>query len=346
MGHKSTTSALSVTKKLVFGIFAVILFFGGLEIFMRITGFTFQPMTHPGEFGEHFEPTDADSYLRDPHRFWIPFPGKTLNAWWIGENGAAISSFSTRGAEPAVPKPENTVRILCAGDSGTFGWGVNDDQTYSAHLQDFLEKWAVKHSDRQFEVINAGVNGFTTHQALEHARILDHLLNPDIILISTGRNDMTHLQITDEERPVLKPWHLKAAAVTTHSRTGQFIMWLAQRKTAEKMDAAVEDSNQTHIRRVTQDQFQEKITTFIAENLSVKRPLLFLNRGGHFTHVIDKMPLQDGFYPVTLGNLKQLGQVQLFLHGGHPDTDTYRIIAEEIFSTLVRNNILKPYRTR
>ena len=48
-------------------------------------------------------------------------------------------------------------RIICLGDSFTFGHGVSDDKTYPIFLEKFLEhKW-----QREVQVINAGVCGVT-----------------------------------------------------------------------------------------------------------------------------------------------------------------------------------------
>src|SRR3989344_9014122 len=49
------------------------------------------------------------------------------------------NSQRTRGKEILIEKPKNTYRILMLGDSMTFGWGENDDETYSRILETNLK---------------------------------------------------------------------------------------------------------------------------------------------------------------------------------------------------------------
>ncbi|MDJ0927437.1 MAG: SGNH/GDSL hydrolase family protein [Gammaproteobacteria bacterium] len=56
-----------------------------------------------------------------------------------------------------VPKPDGIARIGVFGDSQSFGEGVNDDETYSAYLEQSLSG---------AEVLNFGVHGFGTDQML------------------------------------------------------------------------------------------------------------------------------------------------------------------------------------
>ena len=54
-------------------------------------------------------------------------------------------------------------RIICLGDSFTFGYGVNDDKTCPVFLEKYLEHmW-----QKKVQVINAGVNGATITEELD-----------------------------------------------------------------------------------------------------------------------------------------------------------------------------------
>jgi len=63
-----------------------------------------------------------------------------------------INSLGYRGKEFTRDKG-GALRILTIGDSFTFGWGVNDDETYAAHIERLL---AERLPGRQVEVINGG----------------------------------------------------------------------------------------------------------------------------------------------------------------------------------------------
>ncbi len=77
------------------------------------------------------------------------------------------------------PKEPDELRIALVGDSFTFGWGVDDDQTLDNYLEALLEK---QFPDRVITVINGGVGNYGPWQSLGlfKERILP--LKPDIVL--------------------------------------------------------------------------------------------------------------------------------------------------------------------
>jgi lysophospholipase L1-like esterase len=89
--------------------------------------------------------------------------------------------------EVVTPKPEGVFRILCVGDSFTFGIETPQDRAYPAMLEQILTD-AV--GGLTVEVWNAGVNGLNSCQ--EQAW-LDHYgwaLEPDIVAVGFVMNDV------------------------------------------------------------------------------------------------------------------------------------------------------------
>ncbi len=329
---------------MIFSTMTMLLLLGLVEGSFWLTGFTFQPMTHPGAFKHHFESDDRNHYRQHPTRFWIPIPNQTIHTSWVGDRGATISSLSTRGPEPPRSKPDKTVRVLCLGDSGTFGWGVNDDETYPAFLEKRLNAWADQHAAVRFEVINAGVNGYSTFQAVETYRELDPVLDPDIITMSTGRNDIVCLQLSDMERPVLKTWHIHTIEMIRRLRTGQFLLWLSQRDFLDRMQEK-NLADGIAVPRVSREQFQSLVTAMIDENRNKNRPFIFIERGG-FDHILHELAAQDdGLTLVKLSRWEELGHIKQFIVGAHPNSEVYAFIAEDIFITLKQKGILDRYQT-
>lgn len=73
-----------------------------------------------------------------------------------------INALGLRSPEVA-PRPEPGVRrVLVLGDSMTFGWGVEEHETYSRVLEQMLN--ASGPSGQRHEVINAGVGNYNTSQ--------------------------------------------------------------------------------------------------------------------------------------------------------------------------------------
>ncbi|MFC1698419.1 SGNH/GDSL hydrolase family protein [Candidatus Omnitrophota bacterium] len=90
-----------------------------------------------------------------------------------------INALGFRDREYPVAKDESSYRIICVGDSMTFGQAVALDDVYAKVLERSLRS---KYS-KNIEVINAGVSGYNTYD--EHWFIKHKLLglNPDLIIL-------------------------------------------------------------------------------------------------------------------------------------------------------------------
>jgi lysophospholipase L1-like esterase len=99
-----------------------------------------------------------------------------------------INSRGLRDREYPPLKPANTFRILALGDSFTYGAGVSSKETYVKQLEAMLNETP---NDRglRYEVLNAGVPGYNTHQELIHLREVGLQYNPDMILIGFTQSD-------------------------------------------------------------------------------------------------------------------------------------------------------------
>jgi lysophospholipase L1-like esterase len=96
------------------------------------------------------------------------------------------NSRGLRGPELSPRKSADTVRVLAVGDSCTFGSGAGQADTYPAQLQRVL---AAALPDLRFEVVNAGVPGFTSYQALRYLELEGFALEPDVVVFSSAVND-------------------------------------------------------------------------------------------------------------------------------------------------------------
>jgi GDSL-like Lipase/Acylhydrolase family len=112
--------------------------------------------------------------LPQPPPGWLPFGGDvtgivtelltylrwemkpSLNIRW---NGAVFqtNSLGFRTPEVRLEKPAGTYRILVFGSSNTMGYGVNNDDMYTRHLERFFNAWMGP--TRRVEVVNLAVAG-------------------------------------------------------------------------------------------------------------------------------------------------------------------------------------------
>ena len=89
----------------------------------------------------------------------------------------STNSLGLRGPELA---PKSTYRILCLGESVTFGWGVKDSETYPSQLQQRLG----------VEVINAGIPAMKPSHMAKWLQRHGPSIDADLILFTVRPNWM------------------------------------------------------------------------------------------------------------------------------------------------------------
>jgi hypothetical protein len=99
----------------------------------------------------------------------------------------SINSLGYRGPEINRKKPPGVVRILCLGDSGTYGHYVNDNETFPFYLQQMFVR-----EHLPVEIINAGVPDTTiVDQFYYLKRSIE--IEPDIVILTFSENDIDDL---------------------------------------------------------------------------------------------------------------------------------------------------------
>lgn len=123
-----------------------------------------------------------------------------------GSLAKTSNSLGFRGPEVAVPKPAGTYRIVCLGGSTTYSNLVGDADTYPLRLQEILRE---RHPELDIEVVNAGVESYTTAESINNLafRCLD--LEPDAIVVYHACNDYRPRRYANFDDAYLhyrKPW--------------------------------------------------------------------------------------------------------------------------------------------
>ncbi len=160
----------------------VILLLVGLELAFRL----FLPGWHDVKKGHFRKDYQLDPlltrgvFLLDEHAFWRLAPDEY--------SGISMSGFR-EGAETAENPPEGTFRIICVGDSVTFGVPVTlntVENTFAKQLERLIDDRLGKD---KVQVMNAGTPGYTSFQGLRQLK--HHLLTykPDLLIIQYGLND-------------------------------------------------------------------------------------------------------------------------------------------------------------
>ena len=165
---------------LLFG--SVVVTFGGIEYLGQFLTRThvvdvYSPMLTQVPTGT--EDWRVAHITADEHR--VPDPV----LWWRPIDRSPYNSLRMKGPEVTEEKPAKVFRILCYGDSNTDGPGRG---SWPERLQEVLERGGSGSID--FEVLNAGVAGYSSHQGLLRFRQQVNQYRPDLVLVSFGWNDV------------------------------------------------------------------------------------------------------------------------------------------------------------
>jgi lysophospholipase L1-like esterase len=162
----------------------------------------------------------------DPLLFWRLQPGLRDVIW---EHTPVTTSVDRlRYDRPLGRKPPGAFRVLCAGDSVTFGFGVPqvalkrpeerhpDWLPYPARLERALR---AANPGRAVEVAPFAVPGYSTHQGLAWMRRDLRALGPDLVTMLYGWNDIGLRAQPDADAMKTDPWSAFSRALLARSQT-------------------------------------------------------------------------------------------------------------------------------
>ncbi len=179
-------------RRLAFAAVAVALLLGLAEVVLAVAGWP--PPVDPSRFA---------------HRkvFWITEPDLDRAPFEHREEGrvfhVSTDANGLRARGHPIEPPPGTFRIMAMGCSTTFGWGVEDDQTWPARLE------AIAHAagHPEVEVINAGQPGYTTLQGRWLWEEVGRDYRPDLVILGFVVQDARKAPTTDRMQALLTGEH-------------------------------------------------------------------------------------------------------------------------------------------
>lgn len=139
-----------------------------------------------------------------------------------------INSLGLRGPLPPVEKGEGVYRVVCLGDSFTFGEGVKEPDTWPRQLERLL---AARMPVRRVEVINAGVQAYDTKDAAALYLLKLAAYRPDAVILGFCLNDATDSAETIRQNEATK----KGFEVSPLARVSRIAEIIDRRRAAERM---------------------------------------------------------------------------------------------------------------
>ncbi len=215
----------SIQKKLIAGSFgvlvALILAEGGVRLLSRITRqeATTRYFVTDGGFSVPINQADP----------WLMWRTRPLAVF----RGIHINSRGFRGKEFGAAKESGTYRVVAMGDSCTLGVGVPEEETYSVALERLLAGREGRY--KRYEVINAGVAGYSSLQGLRYLQRDILKYKPDLITLYFGLNDYVYASpLRDRDRSAQNLWMTRFDALLSHSQLYKALrtraqVWLARR---------------------------------------------------------------------------------------------------------------------
>ncbi len=119
---------------------------------------------------------EASGTIRNYFKYWKD-TGYLAEISIDGQGFRGKGDYSSKDAD---------LKVICFGDSITFGLDVPDDQTYSYYLEGLL---AAEFPGKRVRVINAGIFGYTSRQGLVYAEELIKKEKPFAASFGFGIND-------------------------------------------------------------------------------------------------------------------------------------------------------------
>jgi hypothetical protein len=196
-GVKNTPSLSRRQRLLLYGIM-VLMVFGGVEISLQIFYF----VSTNGSF--LWQRSARPFYELDPIRGYRIKPNLSYK-FNTNEFQTMVytddQGYRTSEAHVAVPrnKPRQRKRLLHFGNSFTFGWGLNYEETYPVLLNETL-----KNAGHNVDFLNAGIPGQGPSQYFCWLQEAGHVYEADLI-IDMRYDDLSHGLLFADLAPVTDP---------------------------------------------------------------------------------------------------------------------------------------------
>jgi len=195
----------------------------------------------------------------DPDFGWVLSPGFDGEIEGIRYT---VNSLGFRGDDIQRKKPKGTLRVLCLGDSTTYGVMVQGTRIYAQLLKGKLSESL---APRGVEVLNGGVPGYSSLQVALFLSEQGFALEPDLITLCVGVNDsLLNPGFCSSDSELYVPWRRaahKAKLALGRSRLFTLLDRLTQRVMSRLgVSARREESSQGMKPRVRLEEYRANLT--------------------------------------------------------------------------------------
>lgn len=259
-------------------LFAAVVFLFTLALIETAIRLLFTPIEVRGPFErppEQITNRDVSVFQSDPLLFWRLRSNVQNERWdftWVSTNDLGLRYGPVRSKSAIRRETGRPVfRILCVGDSVTFGYRVPDGSTFPAVLEHTLNDAFPSHV---WEVIPLACPGYSSLQSLEHLSLRIREFDPDFLILNSGWND---IQIGDYPDKLVFEESQAVRSIQGWMRHSQTYLrlrhWLLDSNPSGQKPA----SERVRSRRVSVEDFGANFQTMVALGQKHGAPSLVLN---------------------------------------------------------------------
>ena len=217
----------------------------------------------PGDLRDFYQAYRPDRHLvyRLRENLSIPMVDILVDDW--REELSWTLDTNEQGFRGPAPQPpdDDRYRIVFMGDSSTYGWGLESQETYAACLGRRLDE---AYGPGRFEVLNYGVPGYNSFQGqvLLEREVLP--LEPDAVLFAYGANDDVEVAVSARQKyERAMSWVGTTQAVLRRSRAYGALkaVLLRARGTRARFERAADGS----VLVVSEDEYEETLEHVVGE---------------------------------------------------------------------------------
>jgi lysophospholipase L1-like esterase len=207
-------------------------------------------------------PQQSTIFEGDPLLLWRLKPNLDHVVWdftVVSTNGQHL-----RADRDLPAKEPGAIRIVCMGDSVTFGYRV--PVVWPDKPKDYAPDWlpypmllekqlSAANPDRKIEVVTMAVPGYTSHQGLAWLRHDIDKLQPDLLTVSFGWNDVSLSDAPDREAIRTNWYAVGVRWLIDHSQAfAHATKWLRSKKGADSTSTPI-----TPVSRVSDREYVDNL---------------------------------------------------------------------------------------
>jgi lysophospholipase L1-like esterase len=315
-------------------------------------------VTEPQQQAQMVDARRQRIFEGDPLLFWRLVPGLRDVVW--DQTPVTTNAQGLRYGHDVAPKAEGAFRILCLGDSVTFGFRVplvflkrpqDRDPAWLPYPARLEKRLRAANAARPVEVIPLAVPGYSSHQGLAWLRRDLGRYRPDVVTLLYGWNDVSLRPRSDPDAMKVDGMHVLARSIVSRSQALMYASRAATRAPSRGVHPF------PHTERVRREQFVANLLEMARlARAAGAAPVLIgpvfrdpvehpdeAQRMGAYRAALRDAAAREGIAYVEVPELTEAawpGNEKLFLEHIHPNHAGHRVLAQALLSFMARRGLL------